>query len=224
MECHDIARRITSQHATACVDTSCRGNSRHITAARKLRECAGISHRATSCQRRSYRPYGTSRHITYLACNTRGIVTQKRPGRFRHIMPLKLRLNLMGAETRKQNWHAILFSYGPDSYIDIRLLLCYGVLCKYAGGSLELEGRVTAIFDPADTQEYTVPTHPVWYPPDSMGLALADSSFLKWVGFLRRSIQEQCVDIAESSTTQRQPARACGVCSRLLIITGAWSL
>ena len=99
----------------------------------------------------------------------------------------------MGAETGKQNWPALLFSNGPDSYIEFRLFLSHGVLFQYAGVSCELGGRwrdeLPQYLISADTQQqYTAPAHPVWYPPGNMGLAFADSSFLDWVGFLRRRV------------------------------------
>ena len=62
-----------------------------------------------------------------------------------------------------------------------------------AGVSFELGGRwreeLPQYLNSADTQQYTASMHPVRYPPGgNMGRAFADSSFLDWLGFLRRRV------------------------------------
>ena len=97
-----------------------------------------------------------------------------------------VKVNLMGGETGKQNWHALLFFLWPRFvYRVLYFSLSYvRFMCKYAGVSFELgehwrEKLPQSYLNSADTQQqHTAPTHPVWYPPGNMGLAFVDSSFL----------------------------------------------
>ena len=125
------------------------------------------------------------------------------------------------------------FAYGPDWYIEFHIFLSYGVLCKYAGGSFELGGRwrkeTLQYLNATGTPQFTAPTHPVLYPPGNTRLAVADSSFLDWVSFLRPRVLKLGSPLQHQGAT-RWPCRKLKNirtttkslrCSRLLAIT--WS-
>ena len=130
------------------------------------------------------------------------------------------------------------FAYGPDSYIEFRLFLAYGVLCQYAGVCFGLGGHwreeLPQYANSADTQQYryTAPTHPDCDSPGNMGLAFADTSFLDWVGFLRRKVLKLSSLLQHQGAARwrrkklkhtRTTAKSMP-CSRLFAITRTWSL